>query len=656
MTLVEGSTFCICESGGDIAQGPPHGLFVRDTRVLSHWALTIDGWTPEPLTVQRSESYAATFIGHLPPRGGTASNTLLVIRRRYVGNGMREDITIRNTAPHPAACVVTLAAAADFADLFEVKSKRTQPGPSASAVAAASTLTFQTRRDERDCALLIQGDGQPEATSRTLSWRATVPARGEWTVSIEATPVVDGIPLEPHHPRGQPVEHPSPPAAAQVAARRPAGPHGGPQPGGRAAPQRRGPRARCASSTRSTPSRPVVAAGAPWFMTLFGRDSLLTSWMLLPWDDRPRARHPADAGRPPGRRGRPGVRGGAGQDPARGPVRPGRVRRAQRAQRLLRHAPTPRRCSSCCSASCSVGPQGRAPSTRCCRTPTAPLDWIETLRRRRRRRLRRVPPQDPRGPRQPGLEGLLGRHQLRRRHASPSAPIALAEVQGYVLRGVPGPRRNCAARRGRRDPAPATWRRKAEQLKRAVQRGVLAARPGLVRDRAGPRQAAGRRADLQHRALPVDRHRRRRTRPPPVAEHLLSDEHVQRLGNPHARHVDGRLQPDELPQRLGVAARQRAVRGRPDALRLHRARPAGRRGHLRRRRALRLPPARAVLRLPAREYPVAGAVPDLLLAAGVGGRGPAAAAAQPCCGSPRSPARDVSGAPRPCPATTCRCG
>jgi hypothetical protein len=29
----------------------------------------------------------------------------------------------------------------------------------------------------------------------------------------------------------------------------------------------------------------VVAAGARWFMALFGRDSLLTSWMLLPWDD-----------------------------------------------------------------------------------------------------------------------------------------------------------------------------------------------------------------------------------------------------------------------------------------------------------------------------------------------------------------------------------
>ena len=35
---------------------------------------------------------------------------------------------------------------------------------------------------------------------------------------------------------------------------------------------------------RDHPDRAVVAAGAPWFMTLFGRDSLLTAWMALPFD------------------------------------------------------------------------------------------------------------------------------------------------------------------------------------------------------------------------------------------------------------------------------------------------------------------------------------------------------------------------------------
>ena len=82
----------------------------------------------------------------LPPPAGLADSTLLVVRRRYVGDGMREDLTIRNTAARPATCVVTLAADADFADLFEVKHGRAGPQPAASTSAADSTLRFASRQ------------------------------------------------------------------------------------------------------------------------------------------------------------------------------------------------------------------------------------------------------------------------------------------------------------------------------------------------------------------------------------------------------------------------------------------------------------------------------------------------------------------------------
>jgi len=504
VTLVEGSTFCISEPGGDIAQGQPHGLFVRDTRVLSRWALAIDGRTPKPLTVQRSEPYAATFIGHLPPRGELASSSLLVIRRRYVGNGMREDITIRNTAPLPAACMVTLTAAADFADLFEVKRGQTRAEPPARVVAAASTLTFQTRRGERDCALLIQGDGQPEATSGTMSWRPTVPARGEWTVSIEAAPVVDGVPLEPHHPRGQPVEHAVP--ARRLREWR------------RSAPQVHTVEPHLTAVLRRSvedigalrifdpghPGRAVVAAGAPWFMALFGRDSLLTSWMLLPWDDslalgtlqtladrQGHVTHPASE-EEPGRilhevrfgpsaslalGGRSAYYGTADATPLFVMVL-GELRRWGRhnaaAENLLPHA-------------------DRA------------LDWIERYGDADGDGFIEYSRKTGQGLAHQGWKDSWdGINFADGRTARP--PHRPGRGPGILLRRLPGPRRlrPGSRRRARRPPLG----RQGRPAQARLQPGVLAARQGLVRRRARPRQAAGGRAHVQHRALPVDRHRR----------------------------------------------------------------------------------------------------------------------------------------------------
>jgi glycogen debranching enzyme len=281
--LIEGSSFCISEPGGDILPGRPQGLFVRDTRVLSRWELTVDGKEPQPLSVQHAEPYAATFIGRLPPRAGKADSTLLVVRRRYVGDGMREDITIRNTAARAVRCVLEVGADADFADLFEVKG-RSKPRAAASVHAADSALVITSGRRDRQQELIINGDGEPTVADGRLTWRLTIGGHGERTVSIELVPVHDGVPMTLRYPRGKKIERAIP--AKRLRKWR-----------------RRGPQVRTADQHLAAvlersiedlgalrifdpahPRRPVVAAGAPWFMALFGRDSLLTAWMLLPWD------------------------------------------------------------------------------------------------------------------------------------------------------------------------------------------------------------------------------------------------------------------------------------------------------------------------------------------------------------------------------------
>jgi glycogen debranching enzyme len=289
VTLIDGSTFCIADSAGDIERGHVHGLFVRDTRMLSRWELTVDGLAPQPLSVQQREPYAATFLCRRPPRRGRADSTLLVIRHRYVGGGMREDVTIRNTAARPARCIVALAADTDFADLFEVKAGRSRMPvgaagrPSADA-GGGGELLLSGRRGSRRHEVVIRADRRPSSREGRLTWRLTIPGHGEQTLSIEVVPATNGAVMRLRHPRGEAAERSVP--AAELRQWRRQGPYV------RTADDSLG-----ATLQRSVedigalrifdpdhPDRPVVAAGAPWFMALFGRDSLLTSWMLLPWD------------------------------------------------------------------------------------------------------------------------------------------------------------------------------------------------------------------------------------------------------------------------------------------------------------------------------------------------------------------------------------
>jgi hypothetical protein len=98
VTLLDGTTFCLSEPGGDIQPSGTQGLFARDTRVLSRWTLTFDGVTPAVLDVQRVGPYHARFLGRIPPAARLGDSKMLVVRSRHLGEGMREQITLRNLA------------------------------------------------------------------------------------------------------------------------------------------------------------------------------------------------------------------------------------------------------------------------------------------------------------------------------------------------------------------------------------------------------------------------------------------------------------------------------------------------------------------------------------------------------------------------------
>lgn len=287
VNLVEGTSFLVCGRSGAIADERAHGVFVLDTRVVSRWAVRVEGRELEPLSFSNVDPFSGVFVSRIPETGGEIDAPLVLIQRRHVGNGLREDLELRNHGPR-CRLVLGLSAAADFAGLFEVKSGRLG-GPASRVGAHDGGLDISSGRPgtiiER---VRIRSSAPPtdvDVVTSTITWVIDLGPGEHWTTCLDVSAVTrTGGEIVPSHPCGTEVEHATPVT------------------------RMRRWRGRVARSRADDPvvervvarsledlgslrifdpdhvDRMVVAAGAPWFMALFGRDSLLTSWMAMPFD------------------------------------------------------------------------------------------------------------------------------------------------------------------------------------------------------------------------------------------------------------------------------------------------------------------------------------------------------------------------------------
>jgi glycogen debranching enzyme len=280
--MVEETSFCVCNSAGDIAPGGAQGIFFADTRVLSQWQIEVDDEPVEPVQVLSTAPYHATFLCRVRPRDGQVDSTLLVRRERYIGAGMREDLELVNLAREATICTVTIATGCDVADLFDVKTNRIRPARDMRAQAHGDELRIVSHSRQRGVRIRAEN---AFAAPGMLTFRALVPARSSWRTTLEAAPIVDGVEVEPLFSSRAPLEHAIPVQQLRAWQQR--------VPTVRTREQSLGVAlARCREDLGALrlfdpaypDDPPSVAAGAPWFMTLFGRDSLIASWMALPLD------------------------------------------------------------------------------------------------------------------------------------------------------------------------------------------------------------------------------------------------------------------------------------------------------------------------------------------------------------------------------------
>jgi len=292
LTILEGSTFCVSDERGDIVE-PTMGLFAHDTRFLSRWALTINGARPLILSSRKVEYYSAAFFLRNPVVGGLEHDEISIARERFIGDAMQEHLVVSNHAPRRVAFDLALEIGNDFADIFAVKAYDFALGDPNHAKPLPPPVAPVYEADDNQFVFAVSDNGfngltqvvlseRGKAEGSTITYRIELGPRETWRLRADIIPASDG-----HRTAVQFAERRFGEELARVRA-------------SLAAWRLRVPQLRGSwedlthsfsqsvadlSSLRmdEDPRVPgqLPAAGMPWFMTVFGRDTLITCLQTL---------------------------------------------------------------------------------------------------------------------------------------------------------------------------------------------------------------------------------------------------------------------------------------------------------------------------------------------------------------------------------------
>jgi glycogen debranching enzyme len=278
VTCVRGEVFVVSGATGDIVPGGDHGFYVRDTRFLDRLEVLIDGMSPRPLTGSSTGPASAMFHAYAPAADVGPDPTLLIDRRRVIDSSLHEEVRLTNRGRRPVHVEVGLRVGTDFAYIFDVRHDRSLDP--AIPLGLDGGVRF-IRADEVD-ELLVTTQPRPQRREgSTLIVPCELAPGGSWRVCLDvvATDVYGTV-----RPDGRCDALPTPSAHADRArdqtARVACSDH-------RFARLLERSLADLEALQLADPLEPAdvfCAAGSPWYLTLFGRDSLWAAFMAAPFD------------------------------------------------------------------------------------------------------------------------------------------------------------------------------------------------------------------------------------------------------------------------------------------------------------------------------------------------------------------------------------
>ncbi len=136
LAVKEGDTFLYSDLEGNLDHGGDYGLglYAKDTRFLSHFKMTINGRPPVLLSSSSERGYMShvdlTNPDLYDDEVVTVPQQTLNLRRiRAINGRMFERVRVKNYNPFPVTLDLEFHLGADFADIFEVRGMTREAGP-----------------------------------------------------------------------------------------------------------------------------------------------------------------------------------------------------------------------------------------------------------------------------------------------------------------------------------------------------------------------------------------------------------------------------------------------------------------------------------------------------------------------------------------------
>jgi glycogen debranching enzyme len=287
ITINRDDRFLVCQPDGRILGGPDDGFFTRDTRFISSWDLWINGKRPMLLNSAPIQFFSARFEytneSFLDDRGRVDRQTLGIRVDRTVSGGVHEDLDIANYGRRPIRLTIEVAIESDFADIFDVRSN---------ALVRRGELNsrwFRSRRELRTSynngtfrrELIVsvdKADAQPQYANGRLVFVARIEPKSTWHTCLRWLPITQSDARRPPTLGCNQVE----PANAATPRLPEVTLETSNYPVRRAWEQAvRDMEALRLEDPTFERGVYIPAAGVPWYVTLFGRDTLTVSMQAI---------------------------------------------------------------------------------------------------------------------------------------------------------------------------------------------------------------------------------------------------------------------------------------------------------------------------------------------------------------------------------------